>query len=341
MRKVIFFVTFAVLCFSVVVGFGNTTSYAASDNEYEKITLKLSTSASDLGVDALAAKRFGELLDEASGGKIKVRVFPNAQLAGGSMPKNVALLAQGGLYEMAILSASVLGNLDEKFLIVGVPFTFANYADVNKRTDETGGKWLAEMLEPKGIVYLSGMHNGLKQLTNAKHEIRTPADLQGMKIRIPGGEVGIKTFKAFDADPVAMSWTELFTALQQGTVDGQENSYQTIDAGKLYEVQKFLTEWNYCYDGYYFLMNKKAWDKLNDATKELIKEKAVEAALWGRKYLEDGEGQLKKKFKENGVTITELSKEQLQAFRDVIKPVQEYFIDKFGAEAAAAWGLEK
>ena len=339
MRKTLVFTLCAVLF--LVVAFEKKVAFAAATDEYQKLTLKLSTSASDLGVDALAAKMFGELLDKASDGKIKVRVFPNAQLAGGSMPKNIALLAQGGQFEMAVLSASVLGNLDEKFLTVGVPFTFANYEEVNKRLDGTGGKWLTEMLEPRGIVYLSALHNGLKQLTNGKREIRTPNDLQGLKIRIPGGEVGIRTFKAFGADPVAMSWTELFTALQQGTVDGQENSYQTIDAGKLYEVQKFLTQWNYCYDGYFFLMNKKDWDKLNEPTKELIKEKAVEAALWGRKYLEDGELALKKKFIENGVTITELSNEEFQAFRTFIKPIQEYFIDKFGIEAAAAWGLEK
>lgn len=341
MKKIMAFVTLSMFCAFLVVGFENTDAFGAVNNEYQKMTLKLSTSASDLGVDALAAKMFGELLDKESGGKIKVRVFPNAQLAGGSMPKNIALLAQGGHYEMAVLSASVLGNLDEKFLTVLVPFTFANYAEVNKRLDGTGGKWLAEMLEPRGLVYLSGFHNGLKQVTNGKREIRKPEDLQGMKIRIPGGEVGIRTFKAFGADPVAMSWSELFTALQQGTVDGQENSYQTIDSGKIYEVQKFLTEWNYCYDGYFFLMNKRDWDKLNEPTKELLREKAVEAALWGRKYLEDGEREVKKKFKENGVTISELSEEELQAFRNVIKPIQEYFIDKFGAEAAAAWGLEK
>ncbi len=341
MRKIAVFAICAALFLSFAVNFEKNAAFAAAADEYQRMTLKLSTSASDQGVDALAAKLFGELLDKASDGKIKVRVFPNAQLAGGSMPKNIALLAQGGQFEMAVLSASVLGNLDEKFLTVGVPFTFANYEEVNKRLDGTGGKWLAEMLEPRGIVYLSAMHNGLKQLTNGKREIRSPKDLQGLKIRIPGGEVGIRTFKAFGSDPVAMSWTELFTALQQGTVDGQENSYQTIDAGKLYEVQKFLTEWNYCYDGYFFLMNKKDWDKLNEPTQKLLREKAVEAGLWGRKYLEDGETELKKKFKENGVTITELSAEELQAFRDFVKPVQEYFIDKFGAEAAAAWGLEK
>jgi C4-dicarboxylate transporter DctM subunit len=341
MKKFGIFACLTALFLFIGAGLGNTsTAYAASD-EYDKITLKLSTSGTDLGVDSLAAKKFGELLEEASGGRVKVRVFPNAQLAGGSMPKNISLLAQGGPFEMAVLSATVLGNLDEKFLTVGVPFTFANYAEVNERIDGTGGKWLKEMLDPKGIVYLSGMHNGLKQITNGKREIKTPDDLKGLKIRIPGGEVGIRTFKEFGADPVAMSWSEVFTALQQGTVDGQENSYQTIDSGKVFEVQKYLTQWNYSYDGYFFLINKKDWGKLSEPTQKLIEEKAIEAALWGRKYLEDGELAIKKKFQDSGMTITELSKEELQVFIDKVKPVQEYFIDKFGADACAAWGLEK
>jgi C4-dicarboxylate transporter DctM subunit len=107
-----------------------------------------------------------------------------------------------------------------------------------------------------------------------------------------------------------MSWSEVFTSLQQGTVDGQENSYQTIDSGKVFEVQKYLTQWNYSYDGYFFLANTEAWNKFSDATKALLQEKALEAALWGRKYLEDSEGTLKKKFKDAGMVITELNKDE-------------------------------
>lgn len=314
---------------------------ASSAPEYEKLRIRLSTSGTALGVDSLAAVKFSELVKEASGGKIVVDVFPSCQLSGGSMPKNVALLAQGKQFEMAVLSATVLGNLDEKYLVVAIPFTFSSYKDVNEKLDGTGGKWLAKMLQSKGITYLSGMHNGLKQITNSKREIKTPEDLRGLKIRIPGGEVGIRTFKQFEADPVAMSWSEVFTSLQQGTVDGQENSYQTMDSGKIFEVQKYLTEWNYSYDGYFFLANTEAWNKFSDATKTLLQEKAVEAALWGRKYLEDGQEDLRKKFRDAGMTITVLGEKELQPFKDRVKPVQEYFIDKFGEEACAAWGLTR
>lgn len=351
MRRVLVYVLGAVLVISLVAGCGNSSSYtpptskapgpAESGETYEKLRIKVSTSGTDLGVDSLAAVKFAELVKEASGGNIEVTVYPNCQLSGGSMPMNVELLAQGGHYEMAVLSASVLSNLDERFLSMSVPFTFANYEEVNEKLDGTGGEWLSRMLDSKGLVYLSGMHNGLKQITNSKREIRTPEDIRGLKIRIPGGEVGMMTFKAFGADPVAMSWSEVFTALQQGTIDGHENSYQTIDSANIYEVQKYLTEWNYSYDGYFFIANKKFWDGLNDRTKVLLQDKAVEAAQWGRDYLEDGEENLKKKFKDAGMVITELSAEELQAFVDVVKPVQEYFIDKFGAEACSAWGLEK
>lgn len=326
---------------ATAVFFAGCVQAAPTGATYEKLRIRVSTSGTALGVDSLAATKFSELVKEASGGNIRVDVFPSCQLSGGSMPKNVALLAQGKQYEMAVLSATVLGNLDEKYLVVGIPFTFSSYADVNARLDGTGGKWLAKMLQEKGITYLSGMHNGLKQITNGKREIKTPADIKGLKIRIPGGEVGIRTFKQFGADPVAMSWSEVFTSLQQGTVDGQENSYQTIDSGKVFEVQKYLTQWNYSYDGYFFLANTEAWNKFSDATKTLLQEKSLEAALWGRKYLEDSEGTLKKKFKDAGMVITELNKDELQPFIDAVKPVQAYFIDKFGEEACAAWGLKK
>ena len=348
MRRVLISLLVFAMIISVVGGCRNqgpSTPPSSGTNEsgetYQKLKIKLSTSGTDLGVDSLAAVKFTELVKEASGGNIEVTVFPNCQLSGGSMPMNVELLAQGGHYEMAVLSASVLSNLDERFLAMSVPFTFANYEEVNEKLDGTGGEWLSRMLDAKGLVYLSGMHNGLKQITNSKREIRKPEDIRGLKIRIPGGEVGMMTFKAFGADPVAMSWSEVFTALQQGTIDGHENSYQTIDSANIYEVQKYLTEWNYSYDGYFFIANKKFWDSLNDRTKVLLQDKAVEAAQWGREYLEDGEENLKKKFKDAGMVITELSPEELQAFIDVVKPVQEYFIDKFGEEACSAWGLEK
>lgn len=309
--------------------------------EYEKMKLKISTSGTDQGIDALAAKHFAELVKEASDGKITVSVYPNCQLAGGSMPKAIELLIVGGNYEMAVFSGSVLGNIDARFLTHSVPFIFRSYAEASAMVDSTGGAYYTKLMDEKGLVYMSELHNGLRQLTNGKKEVTKPEDLQRMKIRVPSGEVYMKTLAEFGADPVAMNWSEVFTALQQGTLDGHENGYQTIFSANIQEVQKYMTEWNWSYDGYWFMANKKDWDKFNDDTKQLLMDKSREAALWARAKLESDELQIKKDFVEKfGVTITELTPEQHEAFVKAARPVQEYFIEKFGAEACEAWGLK-
>lgn len=336
-----------VLVLIVVFGVGcgksddNQQSSVSSDNGYEKLNLKLSTSGTDQGIDAITAKHFAELVEEASEGNIKIQVYPNCQLAGGSMPKSIELLIAGGNYELAVFSGSVLGNIDEKFLTHSIPFMFSNYQEASDMMDGTGGEYYSNLMDEKGLVYLTGIHNGLRQLTNNKKAIHEPEDLQGMKIRVPSGEVYMKTLDAFGADPVAMNWSEVFTALQQGTIDGHENGYQTIDSAKIYEVQKQITEWNWSYDGYWLMANSKDWGNFSEKTQQLLKEKAIEAGKYGREYLETEEAKLKEDFQDNqGVTITELTPEELEKFKEVARPVQEYFIEKFGKEATSAWGLE-
>lgn len=331
-----------------VAGCGSSSSGAPAPDgapagdgvTYEKLKLKISTSGTDLGIDALTAKYFAELVEEASGGNIQISVYPNCQLAGGSMPKSIELLVVGGNYEMAVFSGSVLGNIDERFLTHSVPFIFDSYDAASEKMDGTGGEYYAKLMQEKGLVYMSGLHNGLRQLTNGRVDVSKPEDLKGLKIRVPSGEVYMKTLSLFGADPVAMNWSEVFTALQQGTLDGHENGYQTIDSANIYEVQKHMTEWNWSYDGYWLMANQKDWDTFSDATAALLMEKAQEAALYGRQLLEETEIELKQKFKDSGVTITELTPEERQRFIDVARPAQEYFIEKFGEEACSAWGLQ-
>lgn len=313
----------------------------ADDVKYDKMRLKISTSGTDMGIDALAAKHFAQLVSDASGGNIKINVYPNCQLAGGSMPKAIELLVVGGNYEMGVFSGSVLGNIDARFLTHSVPFIFNSYAEAAAVVDSTGGEYYTKLMDEKGLVYMSELHNGLRQLTNGKKEVSKPEDLKKMKIRVPSGEVYMKTLAEFGADPVAMNWSEVFTALQQGTLDGHENGYQTIFSANIQEVQKFMTEWNWSYDGYWFMANKKDWAKFDEKTQKLLMEKAREAALWAREKLENDEIQIKKDFIEKfGVTITELTPEQYQEFVKTARPAQEYFIEKFGKEACEAWGLK-
>lgn len=345
MKKLTAFVLAAVMGLALV-GCGSKSdapaaSAGASDSPYKKMTVKVSTSGADQGIDALSAKHFAELVSEASGGLITVEVYPNCQLAGGDMSKLIELLVSGGNYDMIVGSGSVLGNVDARFLTHTIPFLFDSYDDAASYMDGTGGEYYAQMMAEKGMVYMAGEYNGMRQLTTTNKAVSTPADLTGMRIRVPSGEVYMKTLSAFGADPVAMNWSETFTALQQGTLDGHENGYQTIYSANIQEVQKYMTEWNWSFDGYWFVANQKDWSKFDEATQQLLMEKAQEAAQWGREKLVADEAVIKQDFIDNyGVTITELTEEQRQAFVDAARPAQEYFIEKFGADVCAAWGLE-
>lgn len=352
MKKLIALALSATMALSLVACGGGSSNANANTNanpssttgetSYPKLNLKISTSGTDQGIDALAATHFAELVKDASGGQITVTVYPNCQLAGGSMPKAIELLLAGGSYEMAVFSGSVLGNIDEKFLTHSVPFIFESYAEASSYMDGTGGEYYAQLMDEKGLVYMSGMHNGLRQLTNGSKAIDDPADLAGLKIRVPSGEVYMKTLQdSFGADAVAMNWSEVFTALQQNTLDGHENGYQTINSANIQEVQKYITEWNWSYDGYWFMANQKDWGKFDEATQQLLLDCSQEAAIWGRNKLESDEVEIKQDFIDNyGVTITELSDTQREAFVSAARPTQEYFIEKFGADVCAAWGLE-
>ena len=252
----------------------------------------------------------------------------------------IGMLVAGGNYEMIVGSGSVLGNVDEKFLTHSIPFLFESYDEAASYMDGTGGEYYTKLMAEKGIVYMSGMYNGLRQLTTQDVVVDSPEDLSGLRIRVPSGEVYMRTLTDMGGDPVAMNWSENFTALQQGTLDGHANGYQTIYSANIQEVQNCITVWNWSFDGYWFMANQKDWDKMDPAVQELLMEKAQEAAQWGRDKLVADEKQIKEDFIASGITITELTPEQHQAFVDAARPAQEYFMEKFGAEACTAWGLE-
>ncbi len=140
-----------------------------------------------------------------------------------------------------------------------------------------GGAYYKKILAAQGMTYLASVHNGFRQITNDKHAVIKPEDVAGLKIRVPGGEVYFKFWKAFGADPVAMSWSEAFTAIQQGIIDGQENGFSVTNSAKINEIQQYMTVWNYTYENYLFVANTKIFESLEPKTQELIRVKAKEA----------------------------------------------------------------
>lgn len=321
---------------------GGDASGAASGGgtEYDKVTLRLGMSGTERGVDYLTGQYLADALSEASGGNIKLELYPNNILSGGSQPEAINLLTQGGAMEMGFYSAAVFANLEPKFQVCMLPFIFEDYQDVDQVMDSTGNIWYTQELEKYGLVNLGNIHCGIKQWTNNKGEKRKPEDFVNFKMRIPGGEVSQMTWQALGADPVTMSWSEVYTALQQGTIDGHENGYQTFWSNNIHEVQKYITEANYIYDGYWLVFNQEDWNQLSAQTQDLIREKAADAIAYSRKYLEDEEAKIKEDLVARGNVITELTPEERQAFVDATQPVRDYFKEQFGADAFEAMQIE-
>lgn len=324
----------------IATGCTKTTQTSAEGNsEYKKMELAMTVNGTDIQIDTKVANKFAELVSEASDGNITISVFPNDQLAGGNATKGIEMISEGSV-DLAAYASSVTSVLDENLLVGTIPWTFTSYEEARRVIDETGGNYYEKLLKPHNVTYLGSFHNGFRQISNSKHPVKTPSDLKGLKIRVPGGEVYLKFFKAFGADPVAMSWSEVFTAIQQGTIDGQENGVSITDTAKMYEVQKYMTLWNYTYENDLFMANTRIWEALPENTQQLLREKALEACEWGRDQIEKEQDELVAKFKEKGVEVIELTPEELEPFKAVVKDLRQEFINKYGKEACEAFQIQ-
>ncbi|MBQ9487678.1 MAG: DctP family TRAP transporter solute-binding subunit [Selenomonadaceae bacterium] len=339
MRR-IFCTVLSLLMLIFATGCGeNTQQGERKEGEYQKIKLVMSVNGTNIATDTKVAMKFAELVSEESGGNITVDVFPNDQLAGGNASKGIEMIADGAV-DLAAYAAGVMAVMDEHLLIATIPWTFNNYQEAREIIDTTGGAYYKKLLEAQGMTYLASAHNGFRQITNGKHAVRTPEDVAGLKIRVPGGEVYFKFWKAFGADPVAMSWSEAFTAIQQGTIDGQENGFSVTNSAKVNEIQQYMTVWNYTYENYLFVANTKIFDSLEPKTQELIRAKAKEACEWGRDLVENDEENLKQKFIKGGMEVITLTPEQLKPFQDKVQGVRQELMQKYGEEACKAFRMK-
>lgn len=237
----------AVLLLGTMSGCSGTTASDSEDGAYRKINLSMAVNGTDTQIDSLVAHHFADLVAERSGGSITIDVFPNDTLAGGNSTKGVEYIAVGAA-DLGAYATCVLANIEPKMSVATLPWSFTSYQEARQVIDTTGGAYYAELLDAKGITYLGSFHNGFRQLTNSKHPVTTPEDLKDLKIRVPGSAVYMGVFKALGASPTAMSWSEVFTAIQQKTIDGQENGCSVTKSAKMDEIQKYMTIWNYSYE---------------------------------------------------------------------------------------------
>lgn len=332
------FLSMVLLAASLTGCGGSNRPSASGDGTYQKVNLSMAVNGTDTQIDSLVANHFAQLVMERSGGNVVIDVFPNDTLAGGNSTKGVEYIAVGGS-DLGAYATSVLANLEPKISVATIPWSFTSYQQAREVIDSTGGEYYAQVLAPKGITYLGSFHNGFRQLTNSKRAVTTPEDMKGLIIRVPGSAVYMSTFKALGANPTAMSWSEVFTAIQQGTIDGQENGCSITKTAKMDEIQKYMTIWNYSYENDLFVANTKIWESLDENTRQLLQECAVEACNWGRDQLEADEEALIQGFRDAGMQVDVLTEEQLAVFQAAVSDVIEEFKGVYGKEACAAFGL--
>ncbi len=289
--------------------------------------LKISNGVNEHHPSFLAGKRFGEILAAKLPGKYNVQVYANAQL--GDDVRATEGVRMGTL-EMVTTSASPLTGLVPEFNVFDLPFIVPSERAADAVFDGPIGAKLAAALEPKGIKLLAYYENGFRQLTNSVRAVRGPADLKGLKIRTMQNPIHLDAFRAMGANPTPMPFSEVFTALQQKTIDGQENPIPTIWLSKFYEVQRFVSLTGHVYGPHIMLIGKKLWDSFPPEDQKIILEAAQESAVFQRALNRKMNRDFVDNLKNAGVTVTELTPEQHKAFIDAVAPVYATWEPRIG-----------
>ena len=268
-----------------------------------------------------------ELLKEKTNGEIELEVYHSAQL--GSERDAVEGVAMGTL-EMTLVSSAPLANFTNKFMLFNLPFIVRDREKAYAWMDGPEGKKILDSLLPQNIVGLGIWENGFRNLTNSKIAVTNPDDVNGLKIRLMENPIHVATFKTLGAYPVPMPFGELFTALQQKTVDGQENPLIIIYTSKFAEVQKYVTLTGHFYAPAILLINKTFWEEtLTEEQRKIFKECEQEAKNWERQFSIKGDQELAAKLKEAGMEVIEPDKAK---WVEATKPVYEQFEEQIGKE---------
>ncbi len=260
--------------------------------------------------------------------------LPRTVFPGGVLGGDVQTVSgiQGGVIQMSVLNAGILQNLAKPFAAVDLPFIFASPKQADAVMDGPFGEHLNALLPEKGLISLGYWELGFRHLSNNRRPVASVDDVKGLKIRVIQSPIMVDLFSALGTNAVPLAYTELYTALETGTVDGQENPYANIIAAKFYEVQKYLTNTRHIYNPQIVIISKKFWDTLNADEQKLFKDAAVEARAFQRKVNRDKDADFLKQIKEKGMQVTDLSPAELAKFQAAVKPVVDKYTDQIGAD---------
>ena len=297
-----------------------------SDLDWPEQTWNFTCSTTETSTWAEGGRKFGELIEKATGGKIKVNVYAADQLTNGNQSEGIQALIDGDPVQISMHSNLIYSAFDPRFNVVSLPFLFDSVEDADAKLDGEAGEKLKEILDEYGLHCMGIAENGFRQLTNSKQEVKTVDDMKNLKIRVAGSNLLMECYKRWGADATNMNWSETYTALQQKTVEGQENPLPAIDAASVQEVQPYCSMWNAIYDCLFFCINGDIYDSMTPEQQEVIDECGRLATQYEREINRAGDDEIKNRWQnENGVTITNYEDMDIDSFKQAVDGVDEWY----------------
>lgn len=323
----------AIKCFSklsLALAVAMMVALAAAPAFAQQVVLKAGHVLSPVHPYHVGMEKFAELVAAKTGGQVKVEVFHSAQL---DNERELVEALQMGTTDVCLISTAPMAGFSKDFLVYDLPYVFTSPEQAYAILDGPIGQASMEGIKKANLVGLAFWENGFRNITNSKVEIKTPEDLKGLKIRTMENKIHMATFRALGADPTPIASGEVFTALQQKTVDGQENPLTGIFTSKYYEVQKYLSITEHFYSPAPLLIGKPAWDKLSAEQQKSVQEAADEAKEFQRKLNQEEVANAKKELAAKGMIITEVDK---AVWKAAMAPIYKEFEKEVGPDKLKA-----
>lgn len=329
MKNRIFSSIFAALLVLSLAACGNSSTQEASASDPAqgaKVVLKAGHVQPNEGNFGEGVLKFAELVKELSGGEIVVEVYPNGLLG---QERDMLEAMQMNTLDIAMVSTAPIGNFVPEMSLFDLPYLFESKEHAYEVLDGEVGSDLFQLMEAQNLVGLCYMENGFRNVYTIKTPVQTPADLKGLKIRVMENEIYTTAFSALGTLPVPMANGEVYTALQQKTIDGGEQAISTFQSGKYVEVAKYYSLTQHSYGAAPIVMSKGSYDKLSPEQQAIIMDAATQARDYQRKWTDDMETVYLEEMTKLGLNVTEVDKEP---FREICQPLYEQFYAKVPQE---------
>ncbi|WP_316980207.1 TRAP transporter substrate-binding protein [Shumkonia mesophila] len=325
-----FFVTLPTFVLGTALVLGGALTGGAAAQAAGPIVIKADQGAAASGPWQRAMEKLRDIVESKTNGQLKIEIYPDGVLTNGNLRTTIQMLQSGGI-QMGLFLPAFYEGFDPRWQVFSLPYLFKDNQAAYNTCDSDVGQFMLYTLEKKKIKGLSLWQQGFRELTTAKKIVRVPADMAGMKMRVMGSPMFISMIKGFGANPTATSMGELFTALQQGVVDGQENPINTIYLRRFYEVQKYLTLTHHVWSPLILAMSGSFFDGLSPQMQKILLDAAEEVKPFQRQFVREDDEKMTTELRKK-MEVIELTDAEMKVWKEETKRVHEEVADKIGRD---------